>query len=427
LPATRFVWVAAVIGLFLLATGIGLISNAYTGGGAGVTDYLNFGRGRNSQNSTLFMKPSDRLIISAGSNVRANISVQISRVVTGQVVAREMGNGTLYMQFAPETRGVYLLSVSALAPLDERGANTTATGLITIEGGPPNDLLELGYVLTALSLPLLGLWAVGSRRKVATPRSGNLKPGGGTRSSRAKRFGALLRLELVASGRLYFVFPIVLMSTLSAGGYFPSLKGVNHTSNLFFLTNNATSDWNILFPLVVALTTFSFAYEKDKLALRSLFLAPVRSVSVFASKVLVIFLVVVVPLVASFLLLFALFDPALFLSSPFVVLANAWNWIGAYTILAFVMVSFGLLPACLFKRPLLSLVVPLFVSFVLQGQGFGIGLLLPWYVWGLYADFALYASNFDWYQFLGHATPSIIAAAACFIVAFALFEWEEKE
>ena len=263
------------------------------------------------------------------------------------------------------------------------------------------------------------------------------EPGKTPRTKRVLyHFFELTKWEIFTK-RLYLVsLPVFFALFYDAGTFEPKIVEVGsentatfRVADLLVPSLSPFSDWTILFPVVVAATAFLFAYEKDNLSLRSTLLNPVRSSTLFASKVVSVFLVVALPTAAAVALTIAMFDPALLLSSPTILFGNTWIWIGLYILLEFMMIAFSLLPAVLLRRPIYAFIVPVFVYFLISNDGFGLQSFNPAGVW---LDFSSQlgitgAAALDWGNFLAHAYPSLILSLVCFLLSFVMFQVKDRE
>jgi hypothetical protein len=429
--------VSLYVGLTLIVIGVSLVSNAFFAWSVlpHVTETIFAEQGASSRQYYCYLKAGDRMIISSAITGPALLNVSVVRLATNQIEMESGGEDAMMVTFVPASRGTFLVNVSVVA--GEQGASVRQD--ITVRGDTPTDMIEPaeyailgGLTFTALSLAIDVFGRPMDRKALSSQATLNQQP----RRLRYPIFFSLVSWEVFGSRKIYFSFLVLLATLYSAAGFQAAFtsRTPNLTFNLAgmyapsFLPNK---DWTNLFPLIVAIAAFAFSYERDRLVLRSTLLNPIRPITVFLAKVTSLLLVVCVPVAMAIALTIALFDPRLFLANPLLVWNNLWIWVTIYVLFACVMVGFALLAAVFFKRAIYAFIVPVFVYFLVDTEGFGVTKLLPTYVWATSGVGALRSvlrlPYYDWGAFLSDAQPSLLLALMLGILALVVFEIQEKE
>jgi hypothetical protein len=132
-----------------------------------------------------------------------------------------------------------------------------------------------------------------------------------------------------------------------------------------------------------------------------------------------------VPIAVALGITLALYDPRLFLGAPLLAWGNLPMWVEAYVLYGFVMVGLSLLPAVFFDNAVYAFVAPVFVSFLIQTEGFGLYGAIPSDVWTTVVG--MIQSYRDWGAALGKTLPAVILATVFLAISLILFEVKEGE
>jgi len=422
------------VGLGLLLVGLSMLANAHFGPGEAIfgAGSPTTSQGNTTDSFTVFLKPTDRMLLSYSSNSSdVSFDASIIRLATGSTMLQEgvPPGGSLQVSFSPSARGAYLVRVN----VSSSSSNQQVSSLVSIYGGTPSDFETYAYLLIALGAAMALLWIAESKRGRAagltheSDRQEYLTDG----QHGHRTFFVLLKWELFSSRKVFFGLLVFFLMMYSAGGFTPnylssSIGGIAPTiADLFNPTLRPTSDWFNLFPIVVAVSAYSFSYEQDKLILRSLKLNPIRSATIFASKVCALLAVTLVPIAVALGITLALYDPRLFLGAPLLAWGNLPMWVEAYVLYGFVMVGISLLPAVFFDNAVYAFVAPVFVSFLIQTEGFGLYGAIPSDVWTTVVG--MIQSYRDWGAALGKTLPAVILATVFLAISLILFEVKEGE
>ena len=385
-----------------------------------------------------FLKPSDRVTFSAATNsTSATCILKLVRITSGQVALNQDLNGQLFLIFSSPARGGYLINATIHPSSNQTQAiNDT----ITVVSGKPNDGLLLGIVFTFVGLlAAVVCLAMNRFRRLTSLPSTTAESGSAARDTgkSQNKFIVLLRAELFSSGRIFFVVPIFFAIAYSAGAFdarflsAPQNISRPNLADLFAPSLTPYSDWLNIFPVVVALTAYSFAYEREARILRSLLLNPIRLRSVFLAKFTALCIIVETPIVVGITVASTMFDPQLALSEPASVYGNLLAWLFVYLLYGLVMIGLALLPSVLFRKPMYSFVVPVFIVLIISTEGFGLDNSLPWNVWLVNGIGVLSSLNFqtgfDFGGFIMSALPSSLLALMLSLLAFVVFQIQSKE
>jgi hypothetical protein len=137
------------------------------------------------------------------------------------------------------------------------------------------------------------------------------------------------------------------------------------------------------------------------------------------------------PIVVGITVASTMFDPQLALSEPASVYGNLLAWLFVYLLYGLVMIGLALLPSVLFRKPMYSFVVPVFIVLIISTEGFGLDNSLPWNVWLVNGIGVLSSLNFqtgfDFGGFIMSALPSSLLALMLSLLAFVVFQIQSKE
>jgi ABC-type transport system involved in multi-copper enzyme maturation permease subunit len=425
------------VGTYLIAMGASICGNSLFASGsafAATTDLQ--ATSPFTQNATvyMFLKPSDRVTDAGSSNQSAGTWNATLLNADGKAVYRWSGEGRFFQVFRVPERGVYVLEVEHVGVSGGSGVTNT----VTVLSGLPSDYLPQGVLLL---LAGLGLTAVGLLR-LRRPEKVQVEavrdpPGEMARIGRMKELTALLSRELIGERLILFSAPILFVLMYSAGGFMPDsvpvLPGahISGYADLFVPSLAPYNDWLNVFPVVVAMVTYTFAFQKETRVLRSLLLNPISEKALFAAKLVAVLIVVLLPIELSLLVTFSLFQPGLAVTNPAGVFGNLLPWSTTYLLYGAVMVGFAVLPAVFFRKPIYAFILPLFVVLSILTEGFGLRGYVPWTVWiengtALLSDLT-FGNGFDYSGFLNAALPSLVAALVLSIVAFLVFVRQDRE
>jgi len=383
-----------------------------------------------------FMKPTDRLTLTVSSNSSQSIfTLRISDVASNQTILSRQTTGGLSVVYSPADRGVYLLVLRS-SRLD---GPVVATVGVTVAGSAPSDMSMLsGYLMVlggSLIFSAFALPYVGSSEIRQFGRKGAKRSLGQMRHPH--KFLNLLKWELLTKKSYLVSYLIFFAIVYDGGAYSPKIVELTPTkaatfaiSDLLVPSLKPFNNWNVIFPIIVASAAYAFSYERDRLILRSLMLNPIRSSQALLTKVVSLSVVALMPMLIGISSIFALFDPKLTLANPFEVWQNLWVWLVLYSLFEFVMIGFALFPSVVFRKPLYSIVIPLFAYFVASSEGFGIGKLIPPYAWENQGISPLSLGGrleFNWVAFWANAYPSLIFALVLSILSIVVFQLWEKE
>ncbi|MGA1976068.1 MAG: hypothetical protein ABSG92_10580 [Conexivisphaerales archaeon] len=429
--AGRLFGLILIVGLGLLAVGVAMVGNAYFAQESLSVNMIGLSASGPASPHLLclFLKPGDRMILALSSSENLSYQVSVRSVAGNETLMDVASAGQALIPFSPESRGLFLVSVE----VDPNGApvNSSAMANVSVIGATPKDLLPLGTGLAALgTLFTLSSWAAG--RYLPPAREKSPKAGGHS------GFLSLVSWEFVQGRKGLISLLVFLVLAYSSFGFNPDIRVLGTSlslgqsiTQLLHPTVMPIKDWTNIYPIVAAAAAFTFAYEKDRLVLRSTLLNPIRSSTVFLAKAVSLLLTVLIPVVASTLITLALYDPGVLLKYPSYVFGNAWIWISLYALLFSIMLGFCLLPATYFRKPVYAFIVPVLAYFLVETEGFGVGNLLPSVVFQTVGTGPL--SNligevrFDWLPLLDDAFPSMVLASALAVLAYLCFQYSEKE
>lgn len=432
--------VLLLTGLFLLSIGAAMVGNAFFSGQASITGgggFQSVGGSSSYYSSFAFLKPSDRVTVTLQTNSSSGTFGLVISKVRGETILNRTSVGELSAILKVPQRGAYFLNAT-FAPSDMKAYANSIT--ITVTGGTPDDYLWPGLLIMSLGVALTFGWVLlSTRRRPWQDDSGDSNPPSLPEAGKGgKGVLFLLANELVGGRKVLFAVPVLFVVFYSAGSFAAYLDYLPHTvlnpnlADLFSPSLNPYNDWLNVFPIVVALSTYSFAYEKENKVLRTLLLNPIGSGSLFFAKLSAIIIAVEVPIIVSVLVTLVLFDPALALASPLAVLGNAPYWLTLYVLYGFVMIGIAILPSVLFRKAIYSFIVPLFIVFAISTEGFGLRDFVPWTVWNIMGTSPLSSSlgfenAFDLGAFLLAALPALAMAVGFILLSWLVFVRQDKE
>lgn len=128
----------------------------------------------------------------------------------------------------------------------------------------------------------------------------------------------------------------------------------------------ASQMWWLLYPVVTAYTVYQFSYEVDKGIIRTYLLSRVRKSTLFAAKLLSLFISVILPTLVSLLVVYPLGDPILFMADPLTIYTNFPKRLLIYLSMIYIMLGFSIFFSNLFRRPIYAFATPILIVYVLN-------------------------------------------------------------
>lgn len=424
----------------LLSIGAAMTGNAFFSGQSSIDStggFQSIGGSPSHSSYYAFLKPSDRLTATLQTNSSSGMFSLLIHKVQGDLVLNRTSTGGLSAIFTPSQRGTYFLNASFVPP-DSKAYENSIT--ITIIGGQPDDYLGPGLALLSAGVVLSMAWFLSRFRVSPKPdvREDVSPPPPLVKGTGGKGLLYLVTHELGGGRKLFFSVPVLFVVFYSAGSYFADLINLPQSvanpnlADLFSPSLNPYNDWLNVFPIVVALATYSFAYERENKVLRTTFLNPIGSGRLFFAKLCSMIISVEVPIVVGMVVTLLLFDPTLAVAAPLAVFGNAPYWLTLYILYASVMIGIAVLPAVLFKKAIYSFIVPLFIVFAISTEGFGLRDFVPWQVWsvmgtGPLSTSAGFENAFDMGSFLIAALPALAISVGFILLSWLVFMRQDKE
>lgn len=427
-------------GLLLAAVAGSIFGNAYLGGTASSINFYHSpaGNGSFSDSYLIFMKPGDRFIASfMPVNSTMGLNLSVLSLYDRRVQYVQKGSQGLQVMYSPPQRGVYLVEVAANDVNASDGAQLIATWTLT--GALPTDILPLGVTTGSGALLLLVLSITVRAFAQADGEAYGVKDVThiGSKKKRRSLFVTLLSWDLLKMNRAFFALPIFFVIFYSSGSFGPQMLhvdpskglGLSAVAHVLVPSLNPENDWNVVFPLIVAMMAFSFSYERDRLVQRTILLNPVKSSTLFLAKYVSVLSCAWIPTVAAITISISMFDTNLVLRNPMTVYGDLWLLLGSYLLMTWVMIGLAILPAVLFRKPIYSFALPLFMYYFFEGQGLGVLQYLP------SVAFRSLIGELDSLRAFGEADwgvlvriePGIVLALALSVLSFVLFQLEERE
>lgn len=247
-------------------------------------------------------------------------------------------------------------------------------------------------------------------------------------------FLSVFRWEFLSGRRFYLVFLIYFLVLFSSGTFTSEswtveVKYPDYVSKEFLTPGsmidvwwNASSLWWFLFPLVTAYAVFMISYEFDKGILRTYLLSNVGKRTLFSAKLLSILLGLLIPLVASLLIVYALADLMLFSSTPLEVYVNLPRRLLMYTSMLYPMIGIATLCSVAFRKPLYAFAVPLAGVYVLNmARLTGISAYIPPQC---YPEFqgSIGLMPIGWFlNELSMVLPTVVTSSIAIVAAYLIF------
>jgi ABC-type transport system involved in multi-copper enzyme maturation permease subunit len=179
--------------------------------------------------------------------------------------------------------------------------------------------------------------------------------------------------------------------------------------------------WWFSFPIILAYAIYLYSYELDKGIIRTYLLTCIRRRTLFAAKLIAIFLSVFLPLISTLMIAYPIADPILFMNNPVEVYINLPGKFILYGLMLYIMVCISTLSAVLFKKPLYAFAIPLAIIYVLNMLGIYSSYIPPE---SFYRLTLIVEPGFEQYAIVSNVNkilPSIIISTIALAIAYVIF------
>lgn len=242
----------------------------------------------------------------------------------------------------------------------------------------------------------------------------------------------VFKWELFSGKRFYLIFLLYFLILFSLGQFaYGKTRVETELGSVRTLTPGNMIDimwglndvWWFSFPVVTAYAVFSFSYEFDRGILRTYLLSCIRKRTVFLAKLLSILLGLLIPLIASLLIIYPIADPLLFASNPLEVYANLPRRLLIIVSMLYIMIGISTLSSIAFKKPLYAFAAPIAMIYTLNMAGLRVvSEYVPpkCYSPFTYMSIGLVAEE-SFCNNLSMSLPAVIASTIALIVAYIIF------